>query len=489
MKKKGSYLLILLVVTVLAAGMFWANEARADSAVTLLSPAGGECWKPGEVHTISWTTDPTGGSVNIYYSTDGGINWNKINSVFLSNTGSYNWTVPDVETNHAKIKVERVFLLPPPGTTESTASSEFTITEGYFGETKILSPNGGEHWNSGILQETREITWTSTPSGGSITLYYSTDSGNTWNYITSCSNTGSYTWAVPNINTGNARIQIRRQFSFTPPLYKYDTSDADFTIGTGIIITPLPLEPIEVIPIIFIPAIPSGLDAQAVSENNIELTWTDNSSNEDGFKIERSTDESIFSEIATVGADITEYLDTDVAPDTEYTYRIRSYNNFGDSNYSNETTAVTPAAAPGNQTGTEIEMIFYIDSAEYYVSDPASTTSQLLTMDAAPVIRENRTLLPIRYVAQHLGASVDWDPTDRKVTVATADKTIVLWIDNNTAQVNGINTQIDPANSNVVPIIIPPGRTMLPLRFITENLGCQVQWDPVTRGVTILYQE
>ena len=108
-------------------------------------------------------------------------------------------------------------------------------------------------------------------------------------------------------------------------------------------------------------------------------------------------------------------------------------------------------------------------------------------MDVAPIIREGRTLLPIRYVAEALGAEVGWNGKEQKVTITFKGTTIELWIGKNTARVNGEYKLIDPTNPNVRPIVIPPGRTMLPIRFIAENLGCKVDWDPKLREVKITY--
>ncbi len=107
-------------------------------------------------------------------------------------------------------------------------------------------------------------------------------------------------------------------------------------------------------------------------------------------------------------------------------------------------------------------------------------------IDIPPIIIEGRTLLPIRWVAEPLGARVEWDGVERKVTIALKDTVIELWIDKNIARVNGFNTLIDPDNPKVVPII-KDGRTMLPVRFIAENLGCKVDWDQDTKTVTITY--
>lgn len=82
-------------------------------------------------------------------------------------------------------------------------------------------------------------------------------------------------------------------------------------------------------------AAPSNLIATAVSGTRIDLTWTDNSNNEDGFKIERSLDGITFTQIATVGGSITKYSDTGLTCATFYQYRVRAFNANGNSAYSN----------------------------------------------------------------------------------------------------------------------------------------------------------
>ncbi|MGC8942564.1 MAG: stalk domain-containing protein [Caldisericia bacterium] len=108
-------------------------------------------------------------------------------------------------------------------------------------------------------------------------------------------------------------------------------------------------------------------------------------------------------------------------------------------------------------------------------------------IDVPPQIVEGRTLLPIRWVAETLGANVGWDGVEKKVTVSLKENLIELWIGKNIARVNGIDTPIDPNNPKVVPMIIS-GRTMLPVRFVAENLGCKVLWDGITKTVIITYE-
>jgi len=107
-------------------------------------------------------------------------------------------------------------------------------------------------------------------------------------------------------------------------------------------------------------------------------------------------------------------------------------------------------------------------------------------IDVPPQIVEGRTYLPIKYIVEPLGGEISWDGTEKKVTITLKDTTIELWIGKNIARVNGLYTPIDSNNPKVVPMIIQ-GRTMLPVRFVAENLGCDVQWDSTTKTITIIY--
>jgi hypothetical protein len=91
-----------------------------------------------------------------------------------------------------------------------------------------------------------------------------------------------------------------------------------------------------------VPDAPAGLTATEVSSTQIDLGWTDNSDDESGFKIERKTGSGgNYTQVDTVGTDVTAYTDRGVSPGTEYYYRIRAYNAGGNSDYSNEASATT----------------------------------------------------------------------------------------------------------------------------------------------------
>ncbi len=102
------------------------------------------------------------------------------------------------------------------------------------------------------------------------------------------------------------------------------------------------------------PGTPSGLGAVTVSAAQVDLRWSDGSSNEVGFKIEQGQNGN-FQQIAVVGTDITAYSVVGLSPTTDYSFRVRAYNEGGDSGYSNEASAHTlplPPAAPGNLCAT-----------------------------------------------------------------------------------------------------------------------------------------
>jgi hypothetical protein len=93
------------------------------------------------------------------------------------------------------------------------------------------------------------------------------------------------------------------------------------------------------------PSAPTNLSAAAAGSSSIDLAWIDNSTDEQGFKIERRIDSGSFGQIATVGSDVSLFQDTGLDENTTYTYRVRAYNGNGDSNFSNETAATTETAA------------------------------------------------------------------------------------------------------------------------------------------------
>jgi hypothetical protein len=102
-------------------------------------------------------------------------------------------------------------------------------------------------------------------------------------------------------------------------------------------------------------------------------------------------------------------------------------------------------------------------------------------MDAAPFIKDGRTLLPIRALIEALGGSVQWNASTRTATVMLGSRTVALTIGSTTALVNGKLITLD-----VAPMIVG-GRTFLPLRAVAENLGLDLAWEPISRTISLTY--
>jgi hypothetical protein len=102
------------------------------------------------------------------------------------------------------------------------------------------------------------------------------------------------------------------------------------------------------------PAAASGLSASAASSSRIDLSWADNSTNETGFKVERSTNGTTWSQVGTAAAGATTYAATGLSASTAYQFRVRAYNSAGDSAYSNAASATTQSQGTTIAGGWEL---------------------------------------------------------------------------------------------------------------------------------------
>lgn len=99
--------------------------------------------------------------------------------------------------------------------------------------------------------------------------------------------------------------------------------------------------------------------------------------------------------------------------------------------------------------------------------------------DVKPFIKDGSTLVPFRAIAEALKADVQWDEVNRAVIMQKGDKKVVIPIDKNYIEVNGEQEQID------VPATIQGGRTLVPLRVVSEALDTNVTWDSDTQVITV----
>jgi rhamnogalacturonan endolyase len=159
----------------------------------------------------------------------------------------------------------------------------------------------------------------------------------------------------------------------------YQANLPDYFLGVGMSNPPTPniiYTPLSSLP--SAPSAPTGLSATAVSAPQIDLAWTDNSTNEEGFQIERSTNGVNFGQIWLMGANTTNYSDIGLTSATTYYYRVRSGNLGGQSAYSGIASATTPASIvvtailPGTSTNS--------------ASAPALATSGIFNMNGGNVV-------------------------------------------------------------------------------------------------------
>ncbi|HIW57741.1 MAG TPA: copper amine oxidase N-terminal domain-containing protein, partial [Firmicutes bacterium] len=118
---------------------------------------------------------------------------------------------------------------------------------------------------------------------------------------------------------------------------------------------------------------------------------------------------------------------------------------------------------------------------------------KILGFDQPPVTENDRTLVPMRFLFEQMGAEVTWDDATQTATATVPvtteeeiqtfglaeEKSVTFSVDNTTATVNGSVATMD------VPARLINDKTMVPLRFLSENLGFNVQWDEATRTAIV----
>ncbi|MTV50754.1 hypothetical protein GJ688_17620 [Heliobacillus mobilis] len=170
-------------------------------------------------------------------------------------------------------------------------------------------------------------------------------------------------------------------------------------------------------------------------------------------------------------------------PEGDLTFKIKGWETataemagdlFSDSTAAQAVVAKVVTPAPSEQKG---RFVFTINQTK------AMVASKEVTMDIAPYIKDNRTFLPIRYVAQALGLKESetlWDDESKTFTMIQGPKIVQFQIDSPILKINGTGLTMDAC-----PEMIEPGRMMVPLRWIGNVLGGSIQWDEATQTITI----
>jgi hypothetical protein len=119
-------------------------------------------------------------------------------------------------------------------------------------------------------------------------------------------------------------------------------------------------------------------------------------------------------------------------------------------------------------------------------SDQAKVDGKSVALEEGyiPVIKDNRTCIGIRFLTDYLfrsHATIEYEADLQRIKVTTKDHTIYMIINQDAASVDGVRVLLD------VPPFIQEGRTMIPLRFVSESLEADVLWEASTQKITITY--
>lgn len=136
-----------------------------------------------------------------------------------------------------------------------------------------------------------------------------------------------------------------------------------------------------------------------------------------------------------------------------------------------DTISISDTITPIKKKCKKVE--FIVGSSEF-VADGVTKT-----FEAAPYIKNRRTYLPVRFVAENLGASVEWNPETGVATIRSEEAVIIISHKSRTITINGKNFLMD-----VIPEIVN-NRMMVPIRFIAEALNCKVDWSEKESKATI----
>ena len=123
--------------------------------------------------------------------------------------------------------------------------------------------------------------------------------------------------------------------------------------------------------------------------------------------------------------------------------------------------------------------LYRIDVAQLTNNINVIYNDKILSFATPPMIENDRTLVPMRFLFEQMGAEVSWDGATRTAVVDKANDEISFSIDNTTAKVNNVEKPMD------VPARLVNEKTMIPLRFLSEELGYHVEWDEATKTVYI----
>jgi len=176
----------------------WSDTfAIIPQTITVTSPALNVQWIIGRKYYITWWYTGAFANVKIEYSTDGGNVWNTIIET-VTNSGSYEWTIPNTPSNNCVVKVTNYSNL--------AVYDQSDIFQIPLQMINVTSPKTGDHMISGRKYF---IVWQWAGTIATVNIQYSTDNGGSWiNIVNNVTNSGSYEWTAPTVSSDVCLVKV-----------------------------------------------------------------------------------------------------------------------------------------------------------------------------------------------------------------------------------------------------------------------------------------
>ena len=185
----------------------------------------------------------------------------------------------------------------------------------------------------------------------------------------------------------------------------------------------------------------------------------------------------------------TDYVDVDVDANTEYTYQIvpvmtegeevASGGRQGGAAVTTDSVILGGSASDLDEGVTKNVILMKIDDPNMSVNgtlqeiDPGRGTK--------PIIMNSRTLVPIRAIIEAMDGVVGWEDATQKITLSASGYNVEMWLDKTELLVDGVSKTMDVAPTAI------NDRTMVPVRFAAENVGCAVGWIEASSEIVVVY--
>jgi hypothetical protein len=136
-----------------------------------------------------------------------------------------------------------------------------------------------------------------------------------------------------------------------------------------------------------------------------------------------------------------------------------------------------------NNGRTQARRVVTFKPGEYHYEVNLDGQKLVQEIDAAPFLQNDRTFVPVRYLALALGVpeqDIKWSPASQTVNLVYNGVTLTLAVGENIMRIND-----QPLKMDVAPLLVPPGRAFLPARYVAEAFGYKVHWNEQEQSVVI----